>query len=655
MALLGYLGYFHHEIYLLILIADDSFFAFSLSIIYNHINSFQILLVEMATEYKLEKVFASLPRTVRGLPLVISGDPNGKKVLYCNGNNVYIREISEPTVCDIYSEHAQLTTVAKYAPSGFYIASGDQSGKLRIWDTTQSTHILKAEYALIAGPIRDIAWNDDSKRIAVVGEGRDRFGHVILFDTGTSNGNLSGQSRAMTSIDFKPTRPYRLASGSEDNTVAIFEGPPFKFKTLFHNHTRFVNSVRYNKDGSLFASGGADGKVVLYEGTEGEKVGELVDGTNAHSGGVFALSWSPDGQQLASVSGDKTLKIWNVSSKQLVKTVSFGNAVEDQQLAVSWQGDTIITVSLAGFIYYVNSSSGEIKKTIKGHNKPITALALSSDKKFAFTADFEGHITRWNIADGSSERLPTIHKSQVAGLVVNSKGVLISIGWDDTIAFTAGVLQSTDVKSNSQKLASQPRGVAVSADGDTVVVGCQRGIIIFKNEREAANVSTNYEAQCIAYHTSGKWVAVGGTDNKVHVYAAQDTNLQEKDPLSHAGGITSVAFSGDGKYLVATDINRRVIPYKVDGGFAVASDKDWTYHNARVNCGSFSPNGRFIATGGLDTNVMIWDTTRSGESPIEIRGAHASSAINGVVWLDDNRILTVGQDSNVKIWSLTLP
>lgn len=211
------------------------------------------------------------------------------------------------------------------------------------------------------------------------------------------------------------------------------------------------------------------------------------------------------------------------------------------------------------------------------------------------------------------------------------------------------------MKSNSQKLASQPRGVAASADGETVIVGCQKGIIVFKNEREAAVVNTNYEAQCITYHSSGKWVAVGGADNKVHVYAVQDTNFQEKDSLAHAGGITSVSFSADGKYLVATDINRKVIPYKVDGGFSVASDKDWTYHNARVNCGSFSPNGRFIATGGLDTNVMIWDTARSGESPIEIRGAHASSAINGVAWLDDHRILTVGQDSNIKIWSLTLP
>lgn len=65
--------------------------------------------------------------------------------------------------------------MAKYSPSGFYIASGDQSGKIRIWDATQPTHILKAEYPTLSGPVRDIAWSDDSKRIAVVGEGRERF------------------------------------------------------------------------------------------------------------------------------------------------------------------------------------------------------------------------------------------------------------------------------------------------------------------------------------------------------------------------------------------------------------------------------------------------------------------------------------------------
>jgi WD40 repeat protein len=61
-------------------------------------------------------------------------------------------------------------------------------------------------------------------------------------------------------------------------------------------------------------------QVVLFEGGEGAVQGQLVDPSckgAAHAGGVFALSWSPDGQKLLTASGDKTCKIWNVESKTL--------------------------------------------------------------------------------------------------------------------------------------------------------------------------------------------------------------------------------------------------------------------------------------------------------------------------------------------------
>lgn len=54
------------------------------------------------------------------------------------------------------------------------VVSADVSGKLRIWDTTQKEHLLKYEYQPFAGKIKDIAWTEDSKRIAVVGEGREK-------------------------------------------------------------------------------------------------------------------------------------------------------------------------------------------------------------------------------------------------------------------------------------------------------------------------------------------------------------------------------------------------------------------------------------------------------------------------------------------------
>lgn len=72
----------------------------------------------------IEYIFAALPRTQRGTPLVLGGDPKGRTFLYTNGNSVIIRDIENPAIADVYTEHSCQVNVAKYSPSGFYIASG---------------------------------------------------------------------------------------------------------------------------------------------------------------------------------------------------------------------------------------------------------------------------------------------------------------------------------------------------------------------------------------------------------------------------------------------------------------------------------------------------------------------------------------------------
>ncbi|KIH66880.1 WD domain, G-beta repeat protein [Ancylostoma duodenale] len=524
------------------------------------------------SEYSKCRVFASLPQTKRGFPTVLGTSPNGQKIIYCNGNSVFIVDVENITDVDIYTEHSVPTTVAKMSPSGFYIASGDSAGNVRIWDTTQSTHILKATYQVFSGSVRDIAWNDDSKRIAAVGEGRERFGHVFLFDTGTSNGNLSGQSRPMSSIDFRPARPYRLISGSEDNTVAIFEGPPFKFKTTFHEHTRFVHVTKYNPDGSLFASASADGKVVLFEGVEGAKVAELVDpsvkGEAAHTGSVFGLAWSPCGKKIATASADKTVKIWGVDDKTLEKTIHFGDAVEDQQVGIVWSSKALVSVSLTGFLSFFDPSAGEVTRVLHGHNKGITTLALSECKQWLFTSDFEGHI--------------------------NSP------------------------RSTSVKLPSQPLDLASAQEGGLTIVACYKNVLVFKDEQLSTDLSVSFSPSCVAL--SGNKVAVGGQDSKVHIFTLSGTKLSEEKTLPHSSPITKVAFSPNGEYLVATDSGRKVVPYSVNDGYKTIAEKEWTFHTAKVNCVAWSSDNRHIATGGLDTNVIVWDLQRSGEHPIIIRG-----------------------------------
>ena len=266
-------------------------------------------------------VFASLPRTTRGSFTTLGSDPKNKHFLYVNGNSVFIRNINDPFECDVYTEHAHAVQVAKYSPSGFYIASADQSGKVRIWDTTNKEHILKNEYQPLSGTIKDLQWSSDNQRILVGGEGREKFGHVFSADTGTSVGEIMGTSKAINSVDFKPSRPFRAVVASEDNSICYFEGPPFKWKKTLSDHDRFVNVIRYAPNGERFVSGGADGKLNVYDGKTGDKLYEMLNpsGGVAHAGSIYSLCWDPTSAKLITVSGDKTAKLWNIDDKSLIK------------------------------------------------------------------------------------------------------------------------------------------------------------------------------------------------------------------------------------------------------------------------------------------------------------------------------------------------
>lgn len=57
-------------------------------------------------------------------------------------------------------------------------------------DLAGEDQVLKNEVKALGGRINDLAWDSESKRILVGGDGRDRFAHAFTFDTGSSVGEL---------------------------------------------------------------------------------------------------------------------------------------------------------------------------------------------------------------------------------------------------------------------------------------------------------------------------------------------------------------------------------------------------------------------------------------------------------------------------------
>lgn len=158
-----------------------------------------------------------------------------------------------------------------------------------------------------------------------------RFGKVINAEMGTEVGEIVGMSKAINCVDMKPTRPFRLVTGSEDFTATFFEGPPFKFTKSLRDHTNFVQCCKFSPKGDIMVTGGSDGKLFAYDATTGDMVSEI--GSPAHKGGIYGIDFSPSGERLISVSADKKIKLWSSTKPfNLLSDYSFEDKLENMQV-----------------------------------------------------------------------------------------------------------------------------------------------------------------------------------------------------------------------------------------------------------------------------------------------------------------------------------
>lgn len=150
------------------------------------------------------------------------------------------------------------TTAVRFNSKGNLCASGDEMGNVIIWESWGTIPIRKKFDNVLNAPIRDIAWSPDDKRIVIVGEGKQNFGRIFIVDTQTTGGEISGANKNINSADVRPTRPFKMASGSDDQTIQFYEGANFKLSKIIKEHTGFVNCVRFSPDGKYLVAVSAD-------------------------------------------------------------------------------------------------------------------------------------------------------------------------------------------------------------------------------------------------------------------------------------------------------------------------------------------------------------------------------------------------------------
>ncbi|MFM6270296.1 MAG: WD40 repeat domain-containing protein, partial [Dolichospermum sp.] len=118
---------------------------------------------------------------------------------------------------------------------------------------------------------------------------------------------LKGHSNWVWSVAYSPDG-QTVASGSDDNTIKLWNVNTGNLLQTLKGHSELVSSVAYSPDGQTVASGSLDKTIKLWN----VNTGNLLQTLEGHSNWVISVAYSPDGQTLASGSGDETIKIWRL-------------------------------------------------------------------------------------------------------------------------------------------------------------------------------------------------------------------------------------------------------------------------------------------------------------------------------------------------------
>ena len=203
-----------------------------------------------------------------------------------------------------------------WSPDGQRIASGSGDKTVQVWDAATGGNALV--YRGHASWVNAAAWSPDGRRIASAGwddtvQVWDAVtgGNVLTYHNHRTHLtpawlNMRGDwTLSVNAVAWSPDG-QRLASGSADETVHVWDAVTGHTIFTYRGHVSNVKAVVWSPDGRHIASAGRDKTVQVWYAV----TGDIIFTYHGHTKGVEAVAWSPDDHRIASASNDDTVQVW---------------------------------------------------------------------------------------------------------------------------------------------------------------------------------------------------------------------------------------------------------------------------------------------------------------------------------------------------------
>ncbi|WP_220197478.1 WD40 repeat domain-containing protein, partial [Ktedonospora formicarum] len=292
-----------------------------------------------------------------------------------------IKSTSAPgKVLSTYNSSHGVALATSWSPDGKRVASVGFDSTVQVWNATSGKLIWQQS---LTGT-HSVAWSPDGKYVAVGtmvmgGDAGEGLVYVLSATDGERQFISQKHNHGITGVSWSPDST-RIAYGVENGIVEVLDlkNNGRDNKTYHLDAGDLVGAVAFSPDGNWLAW------VVTTPGTPKVTVVDIASGEaksyQEHTDLINAIAWSPDSTRIASVSNDKTVRVWTVTTDE-TQQVYTGHS--DMVLSVSWSSDGkyMVSGSTDKTAQVFNAATGKKLFTFKKHTGSVFSVSWSPDSK----------------------------------------------------------------------------------------------------------------------------------------------------------------------------------------------------------------------------------------------------------------------------------
>nr|P0DPA1.1 RecName: Full=WD repeat-containing protein DDB_G0349043 [Dictyostelium discoideum] len=329
-----------------------------------------------------------------------------------------------------------------------------------------------------------------------------------------------------------------------------------------------------------------------------------------HRDEIWFITFSHDGQRLASSSKDNTIIIWDMST-----------------------------------IYLDQPTEPKVMFILLGHTKEVSHLSWSPNDKYLLSASNDSTVKLWNTNDGTLLKTFTKHSDAVTccGWHPDNKR-FVSGGNDKNIYLWSienlDLTNSNNNNNNHNNNNSNINGNSINGSNN--------------NGNNNNNISPIKSWACarvndLSIHKDGKQLIIICQEKKLRIYDLEN----EKTPevvLMETDAITSMELSNDCNFALVNTSNQEIHLWDLEKQIIVQKYRGHKQGRFVIRSCFGGVDQAFVLSGSEDSTIYIWH--RSSGILLETLSRH-SGTVNTVCWSPCNPFIfcSASDDQTIKVWS----